>query len=77
MTGFDQNNMELHVEQINRRNRFDWRKSNYGSQSDLMISPSCWWEMLTPGDMIPNAGLDVRGHSCGDIRKILLSYTHI
>ncbi|MBR5445581.1 MAG: hypothetical protein IKV57_05640 [Clostridia bacterium] len=49
--------------------------SDWGSQRDLLMSPSCWRQMIAPGekkeyDLIHEAGLDVWVHSCGDIRKI-------
>ncbi len=49
--------------------------SDWGSQRDLMMSPTCWRQMIAPGEqkeynLIHEAGVDVWVHSCGDIRKI-------
>jgi len=49
--------------------------SDWGAQKDLLMSPSCWKQMIAPGekkeyDLIHEAGIDVWVHSCGDIRKI-------
>lgn len=56
--------------------------SDWGSQNDLLMSPSCWREMIAPGekleyDLVHSAGLDVWLHSCGDIRKILPDITQM
>ena len=56
--------------------------SDWGSQNDLLMSPSCWREMIAPGekleyDLVHRAGLDVWLHSCGDIRKILPDITQM
>ncbi|MBR4896331.1 MAG: hypothetical protein IKZ41_07880, partial [Clostridia bacterium] len=50
--------------------------SDWGSQRDLLMSPSTWRTMIRPGEereykIIKDAGLDVWIHSCGDIRKIM------
>ena len=50
--------------------------NDWGSQRDLLMSPTTWRELLKPGaqkeyDVIHGAGLDVWVHSCGDIRKIM------
>jgi len=50
--------------------------NDWGSQRDLLMSPTAWRTMLKPGakreyDLIRGAGLDVWVHSCGDIRKVL------
>ena len=50
--------------------------SDWGSQKDLLMSPTSWREMIAPGekkeyDLIHEAGLDVWVHSCGDVQKIM------
>ena len=50
--------------------------NDWGSQRDLMMSPSSWRTMLKPGakkeyDVIKGAGLDVWVHSCGNIRRVI------
>ncbi|MBQ6990542.1 MAG: hypothetical protein IJN58_05765 [Clostridia bacterium] len=50
--------------------------SDWGSQKDLLMSPTVWREMIKSGeqreyDLIHRAGKDVWVHSCGDIRKIM------
>ena len=56
--------------------------SAWGAQKDLLMSPTCWREMIAPGekreyDLIHEAGIDVWLHSCGDIRKILPDITEM
>lgn len=50
--------------------------NDWGSQRDLLMSPTTWRTMLAPGakkeyDVIRAAGLDVWVHSCGNIRQII------
>ena len=50
--------------------------NDWGSQRDLLMSPTTWRELLAPGakreyDVIREAGLDVWVHSCGNIRQII------
>jgi uroporphyrinogen decarboxylase len=50
--------------------------SDWGTQTDLMISPQMWEDMIAPGeqreyDLIHAYGKDVWVHSCGRIEKII------
>ena len=50
--------------------------NDWGSQRDLLMSPTTWRTLLAPGakreyDVIREAGLDVWVHSCGNIRQII------
>ena len=50
--------------------------SDWGAQTDLLMSPECWKSMIAPGekkeyDLIHSAGVDVWVHSCGNIQRIL------
>ncbi len=52
--------------------------SDWGTQRDLIMSPSVWEEQIRPGeqreyDLIHAAGKDVWVHSCGNIEKIMPS----
>lgn len=52
--------------------------SDWGTQCDLIMSPSTWEEMIRPGeqreyDLIHSYGKDVWIHSCGNVEKILPS----
>ena len=54
--------------------------SDWGSQKDLLMSPTAWKTMIAPGeqkeyDLLHSAGIDVWVHSCGDIRRILPDLT--
>ena len=52
--------------------------SDWGSQIDLLMSPSAWQSMIRPGeqkeyDLVHAYGKDVWVHSCGKIEKIIPS----
>ncbi len=52
--------------------------SDWGSQLDLLMSPTVWQEMIRPGeqkeyDLVHAYGKDVWVHSCGNIEKIIPS----
>ena len=52
--------------------------SDWGSQTDLLMSPDTWQEMIRPGeqreyDLIHAYGKDVWVHSCGNIERIIPS----
>lgn len=52
--------------------------SDWGSQLDLLMSPSTWQDMIRPGeqreyDLIHSYGKDVWVHSCGNVEKIIPS----
>ena len=56
--------------------------SDWGAQTDLLMSPECWREMIVPGekreyDLIHEAGVDVWVHSCGNIQRILPDLTEL
>jgi uroporphyrinogen decarboxylase len=50
--------------------------SDWGAQNDLIMSPTCWRNLIKDGeqqeyDLIKKHGKDVFVHSCGDVLKIL------
>ena len=50
--------------------------SDWGTQSDLIMSPATWQELIRPGeqreyDLVHSYGKDVWVHSCGNVRKII------
>ena len=50
--------------------------SDWGTQRDLIMSPTCWRQMIAPGEVkqyrvIKAAGKHVMIHSCGCILKVL------
>ncbi|HEY5585892.1 MAG TPA: uroporphyrinogen decarboxylase family protein [Ruminiclostridium sp.] len=50
--------------------------SDWGTQNDLIMSPTCWRNMIKNGekqeyDLIKKHGKDVFVHSCGNVQKIL------
>jgi uroporphyrinogen-III decarboxylase len=50
--------------------------SDWGTQTDLIMSPRTWRKMIAPGeqkeyDLLKKYGKDVFVHSCGNIRRIL------
>jgi len=50
--------------------------SDWGSQLDLLMSPTCWRELIRPGeqreyDLIKSTGKHVWIHSCGNIERII------
>lgn len=52
--------------------------SDWGTQTDLMMSPDTWQEMIRPGeqreyDLVHSYGKDVWVHSCGNIEKVIPS----
>ena len=56
--------------------------SDWGSQIDLLMSPSVWEEMIRPGeqreyDLVHSYGKDVWVHSCGCVEKIIPSLVEI
>jgi uroporphyrinogen-III decarboxylase len=56
--------------------------SDWGTQSDLIMSPTCWRNMIKNGekqeyDLIKRHGKDVFVHSCGNIEKILQDLVEI
>ena len=56
--------------------------SDWGAQTDLLMSPEVWRKMIAPGekseyDLIHEAGVDVWVHSCGNIQRILPDLTEL
>jgi uroporphyrinogen decarboxylase len=56
--------------------------SDWGSQLDLLMSPSTWEAMIRPGeqreyDLVHSFGKDVWVHSCGNIVKVIPSLIEI
>ena len=56
--------------------------SDWGAQTDLLMSPESWRQMIAPGekreyDLIHEAGVDVWVHSCGNIQRILPDLTEM
>lgn len=52
--------------------------SDWGSQQDLLMSPTTWEQMIRPGeqkeyDLIHSYGKDVWVHSCGNIERLIPS----
>lgn len=52
--------------------------SDWGTQSDLIMSPDTWQELIRPGeqreyDLVHSYGKDVWVHSCGNVQKIIPS----
>ena len=52
--------------------------SDWGMQSDLIMSPDTWQEMIRPGeqreyDLVHSYGKDVWVHSCGNVEKVIPS----